>query len=100
MGWRAWLNYLHRQLFVLDTYTNRHNRATNHTMMALHSGLSWLLVLPSLAGRWGRCRTCHVVLSLVVPTTRRGLLAGGGVAACAVSCRTTRCVVSTARRGC
>ncbi len=51
MDWTAWLNYLHRQLFVLDTYTNDHNRKTNHTMMVLHSLLSWLLVLPSLAGR-------------------------------------------------
>ena len=50
MTWRQWLNYLHRQLYVLDTYTDRHNRQTNHTMMVLHSLLSWLLVLPSLSG--------------------------------------------------
>ncbi|KAG2437459.1 hypothetical protein HXX76_006109 [Chlamydomonas incerta] len=49
MTWRQWLNYLHRQLFVLDTYAGAHNRATNHTMMAAHAALSWLLVLPSLA---------------------------------------------------
>lgn len=53
MTWRQWLNYLHRQLFVLDTYAGAHNRSTNHTLMALHSLLSWLLVLPSLAGERG-----------------------------------------------
>ncbi|GIM01680.1 hypothetical protein Vretimale_6482 [Volvox reticuliferus] len=59
MTWAAWLNYLHRQLFVLDTYTNEHNRKTNHTMMWLHSILSWLLVLPSLAVLQGARRACN-----------------------------------------
>ncbi|KXZ49587.1 hypothetical protein GPECTOR_20g443 [Gonium pectorale] len=48
MTWSGWLNYLHRQLFVLDTYSNEHNRRTNHAMMVIHSMLSWALVLPSL----------------------------------------------------
>ncbi|KAK9864087.1 hypothetical protein WJX84_002864 [Apatococcus fuscideae] len=41
-----WWNYLRRQLYVLDTYASDKNRRTNHTMMLLHSWLSWGLVLP------------------------------------------------------
>jgi hypothetical protein len=33
---RYW-NYLRRQLYVLDTYHSRHNKALNHSMMLLHS---------------------------------------------------------------
>ena len=35
-GWTAtrWWNYLHRQLFVLDTYMTPHNRAVNHSYLA------------------------------------------------------------------
>ncbi|CAK0746217.1 hypothetical protein CVIRNUC_001675 [Coccomyxa viridis] len=39
-------NYLRRQLYVMDTYCNAHNRALNHTMLALHSYLSWSFILP------------------------------------------------------
>ncbi|GLC37638.1 hypothetical protein PLESTB_001665300 [Pleodorina starrii] len=69
MGWAAWLNYLHRQLFVLDTYTNDHNRRTNHTMMVLHSVLSWLLVLPSLAALYTlAARALSAAVAVVVAT--------------------------------
>ena len=39
-------NYLRRQLYVMDTYCNAHNRSLNHTMLALHSYLSWAFILP------------------------------------------------------
>lgn len=39
-------NYLRRQLYVMDTYCNAHNRTLNHTMLALHSYLSWAFILP------------------------------------------------------
>ncbi|KAG2488516.1 hypothetical protein HYH03_013019 [Edaphochlamys debaryana] len=68
MSLPAWLNYLHRQLFVLDTYTSPHNRATNHTMMLLHSLLSWALVLPSLAALATLCaRLLSAVVDLSAP---------------------------------
>eukprot|EP00775_Hariotina_reticulata_P008153 gene8153-8346_t len=35
--WKQYWNYLRRQLFVLDTYYNRHNQVINHTMMIAHS---------------------------------------------------------------
>ena len=41
-------NYLRRQLYVMDTYCNAHNRTLNHTMLALHSYLSWAFILPLL----------------------------------------------------
>ncbi|KAF6250938.1 hypothetical protein COO60DRAFT_709067 [Scenedesmus sp. NREL 46B-D3] len=34
---KQYWNYLRRQLYVLDTYHSRHNRALNHSMMLAHS---------------------------------------------------------------
>ncbi|GIL68483.1 hypothetical protein Vafri_21752 [Volvox africanus] len=79
MTWAAWLNYLHRQLFVLDTYTNEHNRKTNHTMMWLHSILSWLLVLPSLAALLtlvARLSKLLIGIATAVAVGRHGLVEG------------------------
>ena len=48
---RFW-NYLHRQLFVLDTYASPHNRRTNHTGLAVFVAVPLLLgfgVLAALA---------------------------------------------------
>ena len=45
-------NYLHRQLFVLDTYASPHNRRTNHTGLAVFVAVPVLLgfgVLAALA---------------------------------------------------
>lgn len=39
-------NYLRRQLYVMDTYYNTHNRSLNHTMLALHGYLSWAFIVP------------------------------------------------------
>lgn len=44
---RRWWNYLRRQLYVMDTYSNTHNRRTNHGLAALHSYASWGVVLPA-----------------------------------------------------
>lgn len=49
VSWRQYFNYLHRQLYVLDTYTNRHNRTINHTMMGVHSWASISFVAPIAA---------------------------------------------------
>ncbi len=48
--WRQYANYLHRQLFVLDTYANRHNRLLNHTMMAVHAWASAAWAASALLG--------------------------------------------------
>lgn len=50
MPWGRYWNYLRRQLYVMDTYTSPHNRAVNHTMMALHTYLSLAFVVPTVTG--------------------------------------------------
>jgi hypothetical protein len=47
---RRWWNYLRRQLYVMDTYSNAHNRRTNHTLALFHSYASWGVVLPATTG--------------------------------------------------
>jgi hypothetical protein len=49
-SWRQYINYLHRQLYVLDTYCNIHNRALNHTMMWIHAWASLSFATASLLG--------------------------------------------------
>ena len=49
---RRWWNYLRRQLYVLDTYANPHNRRTNHTLALFHSYAAWGVVLPTVTGGW------------------------------------------------
>ena len=46
----AYLNYLHRQLYVMDTYATSHNRAINHAMAAIHTYLSASFVAAIVAG--------------------------------------------------
>ncbi|EFJ40451.1 hypothetical protein VOLCADRAFT_119967 [Volvox carteri f. nagariensis] len=113
MGWAAWLNYLHRQLFVLDTYTNDHNRRTNHTMMVLHSVLSWLLVLPSLAALVTLVDRTVAVTAAVVAAAATGLAtvatapveptmakaAGAEVGYCSVAFSGSGCGSSSSSRG-
>jgi hypothetical protein len=41
---RQYWNYLRRQLYVLDTYSNAHNRALNRTMMCVHCWAGAVLV--------------------------------------------------------
>lgn len=41
-------NYFRRQLYVMDTYTNKHNKHLNHTMLALHSYLSLVFVTSAM----------------------------------------------------
>jgi hypothetical protein len=47
---RRYWNYLRRQLYVMDTYANPHNRATNHGLAAFHAFASWGVVLPATTG--------------------------------------------------
>ena len=42
---RQFWNYQRRQLYVMDTYCNAHNRRLNHIMLALHCYLSWAFVI-------------------------------------------------------
>lgn len=45
--------YCHRR-YVMDTYSNDHNRRTNHGLAAFHSFASWGVVLPATTGEcWG-----------------------------------------------
>ena len=45
---RQFWNYQRRQLYVMDTYCNAHNKRLNHTMLALHCYLSWAFILALL----------------------------------------------------
>lgn len=49
-SWGQYINYLHRQLYVLDTYVTAHNKKINQTLMVLHSWASWAFALPCLTG--------------------------------------------------
>lgn len=37
--------------YVMDTYSNDHNRHTNHGLAAFHSFASWGVVLPATTGK-------------------------------------------------
>lgn len=52
---REYYNYLHRQLYVMDTYATPHNRMINHTMAAIHSYLSAAFVAAAVAGMDNMC---------------------------------------------
>lgn len=64
VSWGQYWNYLRRQLYVLDTYTNRHNRLINHTMMVVHSWASWAFAAPALMGE--PCLMCFTHSSIVI----------------------------------
>ena len=64
----AWWNYIHRQVFVMDTYADAHNRMVNHFMLAA-------LVLLSIAFTVGFMSAVH---ELVVYAARH--VAYGAVA--------------------
>ncbi len=49
-SWGQYWNYLRRQLFVLDTYSNHYNRTLNWGMMAFHSWASAAFALPVIMG--------------------------------------------------
>ena len=36
----------------MDTYSNEHNRRTNHGLAAFHAFASWGVVLPATTGGW------------------------------------------------
>eukprot|EP00877_Chromochloris_zofingiensis_P011213 jgi/Chrzof1/6345/Cz18g05040.t1 len=46
---RQYWNYLRRQLFVLDTYHNEHNRRLNLTLMIMHAWMSGAFAFSCLA---------------------------------------------------
>lgn len=41
---------MRRQLYVMDTYVTDSERHTNHSMMLIHSYLSWAVVVPAITG--------------------------------------------------
>eukprot|EP01026_Neomeris_dumetosa_P029177 TRINITY_DN2364_c1_g1_i1.p1 TRINITY_DN2364_c1_g1~~TRINITY_DN2364_c1_g1_i1.p1 ORF type:complete len:488 (-),score=30.17 TRINITY_DN2364_c1_g1_i1:138-1601(-) len=43
--WKQYWNYLRRQLYVLDTYSDPHNRSVNSTMMFFLVYLSWAFAI-------------------------------------------------------
>lgn len=45
--WSEYWNYLRRQLYVMDTYATSSNKRINHTLMIIHSYLSWAIVMPA-----------------------------------------------------
>lgn len=52
----------------MDTYSNDHNRRTNHGLAAFHSFASWGVVLPATTGeRWG---PAGLFLGSLQPPTR------------------------------
>lgn len=48
--WSEYWNYLRRQLYVMDTYATSSNKRTNHTLMIIHSYLSWAIIMPATTG--------------------------------------------------
>ena len=79
---RYW-NYLRRQLYVMDTYACAAAARTNHTMLALHSYLSWAFVAPALlAGLRGATQAAALlqVSQLVSATSPSAMF----VAACII----------------
>ena len=49
-SWSEYWNYLRRQLYVMDTYATSSNKRTNHTLMLIHSYLSWAIIMPATTG--------------------------------------------------
>lgn len=50
-SWKQYWNYVRRQVYVMDTYSNRVNRQINHAMMFLHSYLSLAFTVPATLGK-------------------------------------------------
>ena len=48
--WKQYWNYLRRQLYVMDTYATNSNKHINHSLMVIHSYLSWAVVVPATTG--------------------------------------------------
>ena len=77
----AYWNYLRRQLFVLDTYTNAHNRRLNHTMALVHSWGSCCVAGGLSAGLLqAACVGAAVALHLAFPAACRGVAPTAGSA--------------------
>lgn len=49
MTWPKYLNYIYRQLYVLDTYVDGHNRRLNLILLAVHSFASLAVALATLS---------------------------------------------------
>jgi hypothetical protein len=45
LTWRMYFNYIYRQLYVLDTYVDAHNRRLNLILLAVHSYASLSVAL-------------------------------------------------------
>lgn len=65
---REYVNYLHRQLYVMDTYATPHNRMVNHTMAAIHSYLSTAFVAAVVAGIVGLLQPLQVTVHHILAT--------------------------------
>ena len=65
---RYW-NYLRRQLYVMDTYVTPRNRLVNHSMLGLHTYLSWAFVLPCLTG--ASVQTACMCSTFLLTSSRR-----------------------------
>ena len=70
-GARQFWNYQRRQLYVMDTYCNAHNRRLNHIMLALHCYLSWAFVIAVVL-------TGLEMVALVMGTVLRTEVSTGG----------------------
>ena len=49
-SWQTFWNFLHRQMYVLDTYITRKNKRINHALAAAHFIVSCALALPIPTG--------------------------------------------------
>ena len=63
LTFRSYWNYVRRQVFVLDTYTSKHNRTVNHALLAVVSPRDRCAALPAPP-----CRSTTPPLSLPPPT--------------------------------
>lgn len=48
----------------MDTFASSHNRQLNHTMLALHSYLSWAFVVPAAISSLQAARSMYEALAL------------------------------------
>ena len=68
-SFRRYWNYLRRQLYVLDTYANLHNRCSNYALAVLHCYGSWGFCLPVLFAAYRIMSSIVVSLSVLLMHT-------------------------------
>ena len=66
LTWLKYLNYIYRQLYVLDTYVDTHNRRLNLVLLAVHSYASLSVALGSLSFLFSSSRSTLFFITLLL----------------------------------